>query len=329
MAIEDINVNFSVQYGSVVDRKYYPKRTSDALWRSPSNNMVKWEGLHVKIPTLAVNGGSTYRNTNDLSMGEIADYSNDWEDKQIRFARQWKTVVDPTNVKGTDTIVTISNITDLHNVQDVVKEQDCYMYSSLFQEKQRINAQKVANGELKDSNDGIYNQQLDETNILKVFDDMMTQMDESSVTGTRMLYVTPQVNKMLKTADFANRAANINGSGKIERSIYSIDDVTIVSVPSHLMRTAFDFTNGVKDKSGSKQIQMFMIVNGMQLSPQVYSYAGIQNPTPLTNGNYLYYECSLSDVFMLDNKVQAYAAAITDRTDDNTANNQPPVDKKQ
>lgn len=328
MSIEDINVNFSVEYGSVVDKKYYPKRTSDALWRSPSNNMIKWDGLHVKIPKLSVNGGSTYRNTNDLSLGEIADYSNDWEDKQIKFARQWKTVVDPTNIKGTDTIVTISKITNLHNEQDVVKEQDCYMYSTLFQEKQRLNKQRVADGESKDSNDGIYDKQLDETNVLKVFDDMMTQMDESSVTGTRMLYVTPQVNKMLKTADFANRAANINGSGKIERSIYSIDDVTIVSVPSHLMRTAFDFSNGTKDKSGSKQIQMFMIVNGMQLSPQVYSYSGIQGPSPLTNGNFLYYECGLSDVFMLDNKVKAYSVAITDRTDDNAKNDGQSADKK-
>ncbi|TPR12437.1 capsid protein, partial [Apilactobacillus timberlakei] len=296
MSIEDINVNFSVEYGSVVDQKYFPKRTSDALWRSPSNNMVEWKGLHVKIPTLSVKGGSTFRNTNDLGLGEIADYSNDWEDKTVRFARQWKTVVDPTNVKGTDTIVTIAKITDLHNAQDVVKEQDCYMYSTLFKEKQRVNNAKVAKGELKDANDGIYNKALDETNVLSVFDDMMTQMDESSVTGTRMLYVTPQVNKMLKTADFANRAANINGNGKIDRSIYSIDDVTIVVVPSHLMRTDFDFSNGAKDKDGSKQIQMFMIVNGAQLAPQTYSYAGIQEPAPLTNGNYLYYENSLSDV---------------------------------
>ncbi|TPR12391.1 capsid protein, partial [Apilactobacillus timberlakei] len=116
-----------------------------------------------------------------------------------------------------------------------------------------------------------------------------------------------------KTADFANRAANINGNGKIDRSIYSIDDVTIVVVPSHLMRTDFDFSNGAKDKDGSKQIQMFMIVNGAQLAPQTYSYAGIQEPAPLTNGNYLYYENSLSDVFMLDNKASAYSVAITDR----------------
>ncbi|TPR48185.1 hypothetical protein DY037_07275 [Apilactobacillus micheneri] len=315
MSIEDINVNYAVEYGAIVDQKYLPKRTSDALWRSPSNNMVKWDGLHVKIPKLSVNGGSTYRKTNDLGLGEIADYSNDWEDKVIRFARQWKTAVDPTTVKGTDAIVTMAKITDYHNAEDVVKEQDCYMYSTLFKEKQRINKEKVANGELKDANDGIYDKALDETNVLSVFDDMMTQMDESSVTGTRMLYTTPQIANMLKRAEYVNRSAGIDPSGNVHRAVNSIDDVTIVKVPSQFMRTDFDFSNGTKDKDGSKQIQMFMIVNGVQLAPQSYSYAGIQDKSPLTNGNYLYYESRLGDVFMLDNKASAYSVAITDRED--------------
>lgn len=143
---------------------------------------------------------------------------------------------------------------------------------------------------------------------------MMMNMDEKRVpSDNRLLYVTPQINKMLKQAEARNRALSISGNGKVDRAIYSLDDVTIKVVPSDLMQSDYDFTVGAKLKDDAKQINMMLIQNGVQIAPQKYSFVGMDNPTASNDGNFNYYERSYSDVFLLKGRETGLEMYVSDK----------------
>lgn len=295
-------LNYAEAYGQAVDERYAAIRTSDSLWKTPANNSLRWDGPnHVKVPMVSILDGRRDRKRNNVALGKMADYSNDWEDFKLSFDREWETSVDPRDVDDTNGIMTIAKITDEFNRTLKIPEQDKYMYSKLFKEKVRIEGAE---------NDGIINLELTEQNVLRQFDKMMTAMDEAEVEGNRTLYITPAVNELLKNAQITNRFAMANGSGDIQRTVHSLDDVTINVVPSSRMKTDYDFTVGAADKAGAQQIQMFLIAENVHVAPDKYQFAGLQEPSALTQGNYLYYESEFADVFMFQNKSKGYAAVV-------------------
>ena len=130
----------------------------------------------------------------------------------------------------------------------------------------------------------------------------------------RILYVTPKMNSILKRADAMNRTVVISDPSAITRTVHSLDEVTINVVPSDLMQTTFDFTVGSKLKSDAKQIEMFLISNGVQIAPEKYSFVGFDQPSASTSGNYLYYEQSYDDVLLLSTKTKGYEVVVGDAT---------------
>ena len=132
-------LNYAEAYGQAVDEKYAAIRTSDSLWKTPANNSLRWDGPnHVKVPMVSILDGRRDRKRNNVALGKMADYSNDWEDFKLAFDREWETSVDPRDVDDTNGIMTIAKITDEFNRTLKVPEQDKYMYSKLFKEMVRI-----------------------------------------------------------------------------------------------------------------------------------------------------------------------------------------------
>lgn len=294
-------LNYAKVYGQAVDEQYSEIRTSDALWKTPATNRVQWNGgKHVKVPTLSIKNGRKDRKRNDLSHSNIADYSNDWVDYVVQFDREWETTVDPKDVDETNGLVTIATVTDEFNRTEKIPEQDKYMYSTLF--KRKVERDGLTSGD-------IYSTVLTEENILDVFDEMMTNMDENEVDGSRHLYITSTVYNMLKRAEIKNKYVVMNGN-VIDRNVHSIDEVDIVKVPSKRMKTDFDFTDGARDKAGAQQIQMFLIADGVHLAPHKYSFVSLEAPSAGNHGLYDYYENEFADVFMYKNKSHGYAVAI-------------------
>ena len=84
-------------------------------------------------------------------------------------------------------------------------------------------------------------------NILEYFDKMMINMAEARVPSTgRILYITPVYNAMLKQAEKLARTVIIgDAENKLNRTIANLDLVKIVEVPSELMKTVYDFTQGI------------------------------------------------------------------------------------
>lgn len=298
-------INYADAYQSAVQQAFYDGHLYSAdLWNSPSNAMIKFDGAkHIKVPRLTITAGRQDRQRRTITSPAV-NYSNDWDSYELTNERYWSTLVDPLDVDETDMVVSIANITRQFNLDSKMPEKDREMFSKLYQQKVKYDGQ-----------DGVHTESVDETNVLKLFDEMMSNFDEARIPAQgRILYVTPKMNSILKRADAMNRTVVISDPAAITRTVHSLDEVTINVVPSDLMQTTFDFTVGSKLKSDAKQIEMFLISNGVQIAPEKYSFVGFDQPSASTSGNYLYYEQSYDDVLLLSTKTKGYEVVVGDVT---------------
>nr|DAV67957.1 MAG TPA: major capsid protein [Caudoviricetes sp.] len=299
-------INYADKYQQAVQQGFYDGHLySAALWNSPSNSLIQFDGAkHIKVPRLKITAGRKDRTRRAITTPEV-NYSNDWDSYELTNERYWSTLVDPSDIDETNMVVSIANITRQFNLDSKMPEKDREMFSKLYQQKVHYDGQE-----------GIHTESVDETNILKLFDEMMSNFDEARIPAEgRILYVTPKMNAILKRADAMNRTIVISDPSAITRTVHSLDEVSAIHVvPSDLMQTTFDFTVGSKFKEGAKQIDMFLISNGIQIAPEKYSFVGFDQPSALTSGNYLYYEQSYDDVLMLSTKTKGYEAVISDAT---------------
>lgn len=313
-------LNYAEVYSKAVDDHYANIRTSDKLWKTPTTNKVEWTGgKHIKVPSVSVASGRSDRTRNSLEKGKIAEYSNEWQDFVVEFDREWETTVDPKDVDETNYLTTIAKITDTFNTDWKIPEQDMFMYSQLFKRKIELDGANSVD---------VRSKVLTEDNIIETFDDMMCQMDEAGVTGARHLYVTYPVRNMLKNASFKNRVATMNGEGDITRSIHSLDDVDINPVPSRLMKTDVDFTNGAVAKDSAQQIEMFLIADGVHVAPRKYTFVSLDAPSVSNHGLYDYYENEYADVFIFKNKSRGYSVVTAPQQAKNVTVDNKPADNK-
>ena len=73
----------------------------------------------------------------------------------------------------------------------------------------------------------------------------------------------------------------------------------IEEIPSDLMQTAYDFSDGWTAAAGASQIGMILYDSMSIAAPIVYDTAMISAPTAQSKGKYLYYERYYYDVFCL------------------------------
>ena len=297
-------VNYAEQYQKAVQQAFYDGHLYTApLWNSPSNGLISFDGAkHIKLPRLTIEEGRRDRKRREITDIK-ANYSNDWDSYELTNERYWSTLVDPSDIDQTNYVVSIANITRQFNLDEKMPEMDKYMFSKLFLEKQT-----------KDGGKGITTDTLDEKNILTAFDNMMVDFDEARIPNqNRYLYVTPKINAILKQAEAMNRGLTLKDPNNVQRTVYSLDDVNIVVIPSDLMQTAYDFTVGAKTIDDSKQIEMMLIYNGVQIAPEKYTFAGFDSPSAKSSGNWLYYEQTYNDVLLLNTKTAGIQFVIADK----------------
>lgn len=97
------------------------------------------------------------------------------------------------------------------------------------------------------------------------------------------------------------RTLDVGHQNKLSRAITALDEVQIVEVPSELMKTLYDFTQGWKPAGSAKQINMMLINPLAVITPISYEFAKLDSPSALSEGKYVYYEESHEDVFVLAN----------------------------
>lgn len=282
-------VNYAELYQQALDQVYKADRRFNRLYETGEN--IRWVGAKtVQIPSLTT-GGMV-----DVDRESIGTYTRNsgvkWETKVLQHDREFRTLVDPMDIDETNAALTIANITRVFNTEQKIPEMDKYMSSKLLAEMQAL-------GRTPD------NTAIDNTNILELFDTYMEQMDEAEVPEEgRILYVTPTVRKILKSAAGLSRNINVGQPGQsITRLVSRLDEVEIVTVPSIRMKSSYDFTNGAVPDANAKQINMILVHPSAVIAPEKYDFVSLEEPSASTGGKYLYYERVYWDVFILENKV--------------------------
>ncbi|NNV07131.1 capsid protein [Geobacillus sp. MMMUD3] len=283
--------NYAQLYQEALQQKFSEGLAFNALYNTPNNRTIKWVNAKtVQIPRITTGGFV------DVDRDVVGTFTrradNSWETKTLEHDREFRTLVDPADIDETNMALTIANITRVFNDEQKIPEMDKYMASKLY-------AEFVAYG-------GVANTTaLDASNILSIFDTFMEEMDDAEVPQSgRILYVTPAVKKLLKQAQEIQRMLTVTqNSGSVNRNVYSLDDVQIVTVPSSRMKTAYNFTDGAVPDPTAKQINMILVHPLAVVAPQKYEFVSLDEPSAATGGKWLYYERKYWDVFILQNKV--------------------------
>ena len=297
-------VNYAEKYERALAQAY-PNVLHFSELHNTENN-VKYKFLDAKtihIPFLTTTGRKDVnRDSIDGSFSRNVD--NDNQTLTLQFYREWSTLIDPADMDDTNQVLTITNATKVFNETQKFPEKDAYLVSKIFKDFREAGGQ-------------VNTTELTTGNILSVFDSLMENMDEANVPAAgRILYVTPSVKTLLKQASAISRSITVDGSNDetIKRLVSRLDEVKIESVPSTLMKTAYNFTTGYAADAGAGQINMFLVHPSAVITPEKYEFAGTESPSASTKGDYLYYEKSYEDVFIINQRKAAIAFNITPGT---------------
>src|SRR5690625_3588397 len=284
-------LNYATQYQQALQQVYKVGLRFNEIYSTPNNSLVQWVNAKtVQIPNIST-GGFVDVNR-DAVTGFTRRFDNNWIPLTLEHDREFSTLVDPVDVDETNMATTIANITQVFNTEHKIPEMDKYAASKIF-------------GQFEALGGTLNTESLTVTNILDVFDEMMQEMDEAEVPQEgRILYVTPAVNTLLKTADQIQRQMNVRDAGTgVNRNVRSLDEVTIVIVPSARMKTLYNFTDGAIVDPTARQINMILIHTSVLFTPQKYEFVSLDEPSAKTGGKWLYYERKYWDVFLIEPKL--------------------------
>lgn len=308
--LPNATLSYATEYLSELSQWFPRVLMFGDLYATPNNNRYRWTGSKtIEIPSIVTTGRT---NGDRDSIGTAQrNYDNAWEPKTLQRHRKWSTLVHPRDIDQTNYVASIANITQVFNETQKFPEMDAYTISKIYADWSDASVvDEKGNAMQADTT------VLTAANILGVFDSLMLKMDNARVPVTgRILYVTNEVNTILKTAEGISRQMNITtGPNAIDRRVNRLEEVQIKPVPAELMKTAYDFTEGWAPALGAAQINMMLVHPLAVITPVTYEFADLSAPSAVTEGKYYYYEESFEDVFILNKKASAIQFNITEAT---------------
>lgn len=291
-------LNYAKEYQASLEQAFPYVLNFARLFQSPSNNRFSFIGAKtIAVPTILTTGRV---DANRDTIGEKKrNYNNEYTEFTLKNFRSWETLVHPRDIAETKGAAAIGNITQVYNEEQKFPEMDAYCVSKVYSDwtKLSMTATEVT---------------LTVSNVLEQFDAMMEKMDNKRVPANgRVLYVTPSVKTLLKNADKIQRTVDAGSANTaLNRSVSRLDEVEIIPVPEELMKTVYDFSVGWKADGTARQIRMFLVNPLAVITPIVYNFAQLDEPSAGTQGKYDYYEESYEDVFVLPLKKDAIQFVI-------------------
>lgn len=287
-------LNYATQYTQALSQAYPNVLHFGALYARNQEGDYNWNGSKsIEVPTLSTTGR---RDADRDTIGtKHRNYRNKWTTLTLRNHREWDTLVHPSDIRETNQVATIQNITKVFNEEQKFPEMDCYVASTVYSDWTDL--AKVP-----------FSGTLTKENVLSVIDAMSQEMDENNVPADgRILYVTPQVNTMIKNAVDFYRSLDVRGTApaSVQRAITRLDNISIEWIPTKFMHTAYDFTEGAEIGASAKQILMWLVHPSCIITPNVYEFARLDPPSAGSSGKWVYYEEAQEDVFILPNKEDA------------------------
>ena len=300
------NLNYATEYSRALAQAFPYVLNFGALYATPNNNRYRWiNAKTIEIPSIRTTGRVDA--DRDSIATAVRNYDNAWETKTLENERKWSTLVHPMDVDQTNMVTTIANITQVFNEEQKFPEMDAYTISKLYADWTTSVTAEGYVGKTADTT------ALSAASVLGVFDALMLNMDNARVPANgRILYVTHEVNSMLKSAQGISRSIDVtSGPNPVDRRVSRLDQVQIVPVPSTLMKTVYDFTTGWAVDASAKQINMFLVHPTAVITPVSYTFSRLDAPSAGSEGKYIYYEESFEDVFILNKKADALQFNIT------------------
>lgn len=288
-------INYAVQYGRELANAYPYLSYFGDIWGSQNSQRFRPINANsIMIPSMEV-GGAHAVNRDAMNGQFTRKFNITWEPKVMTMYREWDTILDEMDIVETNEVATIANITRTFNEFQKVPEMDAYM------------ASKLAGFTTPDTT------ALTAANILGKWDDYLEAMTNARVNRDRVIcYVTPATYKLLKQAAGITRFLEVsNGIQAVDRNIAKLDGVRIVEVPSDLMQSAYDFTEGFVATQAAKQINMIMVDPLAVIAPVVYEVSMISAPSAATKGKNVYYESYYYDVFKLNQRAAGIKANVS------------------
>ena len=290
-------LNYAQQYANELAQAYPYVLYSGALWNTENSNKYKViDAKTIQIPVISV-GGRT-NGDRDTIGGFTRNFDNAWETKTLKNHRTWQTLVHPKDINETNQVASIANITKVMNEEEKFPEMDAYMFSNIYKLR---NEQKAITP---------LEEELTVSNILDKFDEMMDAMDEARVPHSGRILYCDTFTKTLITKAIA--IVRSNAQKTIVRDVERLEEVTITSVPTDLLKTAYTFNDGYTAEDGAKNIKMLLVHPSSILPIVSYSFAQLESPSAMSQGKYVYFEESFEDVFILNKKVDAIQIIVKD-----------------
>lgn len=300
-------MNYATEYSRALSQMFPYQLNFGALYATPNNNRYRWVNAKtIEIPSISTTG-RVNANRDTVAFAQ-RNYDNAWETKTLSNERKWSTLVHPMDIDQTNMVTTIANITQVFNEEQKFPEMDAYCISKIFYDWTHTKGPEASANHTPDTT------ALTVNNILSVFDQLMLNMDNARVPANgRILYVTHEINVILKEAQGISRSMDITkGPNAIDRRVNRLDQVQIIGVPATLMKTLYDFTTGYRIADGASQINMFLVHPVAVITPVSYTFSRLDAPSALSEGKYTYYEESFEDVFILNKKSDAIQFNITE-----------------
>lgn len=283
-------LNYAQQYSAELAQAYPYVLYSGALWNNENSRKYRIvDAKTIQIPSISV-GGRT-NGDRDTIGGFTRNFNNSWETKTLKNHRTWETLVHPKDIQETNQVASIANITRVMNEEEKFPEMDAYIFSTIFNLRNDLEAITALEEDLTVSN------------VLDKFDEMMDKMDEARVPAAgRVLYCDTFTKTLITKAISIVRS---NGDKKLVRDVERLEDVEIVSVPTDLFHTKYTFTNGFEKDAEAKDIKMLLLHPSAILPVVSYEFAQLQPPSAMSKGKYVYFEESFEDVFLLNKRKDA------------------------
>jgi hypothetical protein len=221
--------------------------------------------------------------------------------KTLSHDRDIEFFVDTMDVDETNQVLTATSLTNIFETEHAIPELDAYRISKIFQEYSNLG--NSPNSDI-----------LNASNILQIYDDFMQNMDENEVpTEGRILFITPEINKILSQTEGISRFMNaVTSKSRINRTIRMLDEVEIVVIPKSRMKTSYNFDDGFIPASNARQINMLLIHPSSVIACNKHSYIKLWAPGSHTLGDgYLYQNRQYSDIFVVDTRDNGIAINIS------------------
>ena len=291
MAFTQLNVNYAAEYSQALAQAYPYLSYFAAIWASDNSNRYKpGMGKTMYIPSIETSGAVDV-NRNQITGTFNRNWNNSWQAVELQMDREWNTLVDPMDIDETNGVATIANITRAFVELQKVPEMDAFMASKLAKFAGDFGAVSTAS--------------LSSSSILTEWDNALEFMTNQRVNRDRLVaYMTPGTYKLLKQATGLTRFIEVtNGIQAADRNIARLDGVTVVEVPSDMMKTAYTFTEGwAIDTAHAAQINFLLVDPEAVAAPIKYETALMSAPTAQSKGKYLYYERYYYGVFVLNQR---------------------------